>query len=77
MKKKISKPRRGTIKRYIEAGDFVVAVEVPVIYAPEEPTEPLLEAPTVRWLDEITRRAKDGDLTYLRSVGKVFEALSA
>lgn len=65
--------RRGTIKRYIEAGDLLVVVDVPVIYAPEQPDEPLLEAQTVRLLDEVTRRAQAGDRAYLRQVGRIYE----
>lgn len=69
--------RRGTIRRYIEAGGLVVVVDVPVIYAPEEPHEPLLEAPTIRLLDEITRRAEARDMDYLHRVGRVYELAEA
>ena len=65
--------RRGKIKRFIEAGDLLVVVEVPVIYAPEQPDEPLLEAETLRFLDEVTRRAQAGDRQWLRGVGRVYE----
>ena len=65
--------RRGTIKRYIEAADMVVVVEVPVIYAPEQPDEPLLEADTIRFLDEVTRRAQAGDRAWLHTVGRIYE----
>jgi hypothetical protein len=68
--------RRDTIKRYIEGRDLLVVVEVPVIYAEEEPDEPLLEAETIRWLDEVTRRAKAGDRTWLASVGRLYELAS-
>jgi hypothetical protein len=34
-----------------------------------------LEPATVRWLDEIARRAEIGDLAYLKSVGEVFRAI--
>ena len=51
----------------------MVVVEVPVIYAPEEPDEPLLEAQTLRFLDEVTQRAGAGDVEWLRTVGEVYE----
>ena len=69
--------RRGKVKRFIEAGDIVVVVEVPVIYAPEQPDEPLLEAETVRFLDEVTQRAEAGDRQWLRKVGRIYEPARA
>jgi len=65
--------RRGRVKRFIEASDLVVVVEVPVIYAPEQPDEPLLEAKTVRFLDEVTEHAQAGDKEWLRKVGRLYE----
>jgi len=52
---------------------LLVVVEVPVIYAPEPPDEPLLEAATVRFLDEVTRRAMAGYRQWLPGVGRVYE----
>ena len=52
---------------------MVVVVEVPVIYAPEQPDEALLEAQTVRFLDEVTRHAEAGDREWLRKVGRIYE----
>jgi hypothetical protein len=71
------KIRRGKIKRYIEAGNLLVVVEVPVIYAPEQPDEPLLEAQTIRFLDEVTRKAHAGDRMYLQQVGRIYEPAHA
>jgi hypothetical protein len=69
--------RRGKVKRYVEAGDLLVVVEVPVIYAMEQPDEPLLEAETLRFLDEVTRHAQAGDRQWLGSVGRVYEPAGA
>ena len=77
MKQSTKAPRRGKVKRFIEAGDMVVVVEVPVIYAPEKPDEPLLEAETIRFLDEVTRPAQAGEKEWLRNVGRVYEPASA
>ncbi len=65
--------RRGNVKRYIETPEMVVVVEVPVIDAPEQPDEPLLEAQTIRFLDKVTRRARAGDRDWLQGVGRVYE----
>jgi hypothetical protein len=69
------KERRERRKRWIQRGQYAVEVEVEVIYPAEDPTEPCLEPATVRWLDEIARRAAAGDVEYLRKVGRVFQAL--
>jgi hypothetical protein len=69
------KERREKRKRWIQRGEYAVEVEVEVVYPAEDPTEPCLEAPTVRWLDEVARRAEQGDLEYLKSVGRVYQAV--
>ena len=77
MKAKLPKPRRGPIKRYIETDGLLVILQVPVIYASEAPTEPLLEAKTIKLLDEASRRAKSRDVEWLRRHGRVFEVTEA
>lgn len=64
-----SKTRRGTIRKTIETSELVAIFEVPVIYAPEMPREPLLESKTVKFLDEARRRAKSGDKKWLKKRG--------
>jgi ribosomal protein L18E len=73
MERKTKPVRVGRIKRYIETPQMVVVVEVPVIHATEDPEEPLLEAKTLKFLDEAKRRAEAGDRKWLRKVGRVFE----
>lgn len=67
--------RRERRKRWIQRGDYAVEVEVEVVYPEDAPTEPCLEPETVRWLDEIARRAAEGDVAFLSSVGRVFRAV--
>ena len=69
--------RRGKVKRYIETENMLVVVEVPVIYTSEQPDEALLEAETVRFLDEVTRHARNGDRDWLRKVGRIYEPTAA
>jgi hypothetical protein len=64
-------------KRWVQRGRYAVEVEVDVIYPAEDPSEPCLEPATVRWLDEVARRAEQGDIEYLHTVGRVFEAVEA
>jgi hypothetical protein len=68
--------RREKRKRWVQRGRYAVEVEVEVIYPAEDPSEPCLEPDTIRRLDEIARRAEQGDLAYLRKVGRVFEAVA-
>jgi len=69
--------RREKRKRWVQRGRYAVEVEVEVVYPADDPSEACLEPATVRWLDEIARRAEQGDLDYLRSVGRVFQAVAS
>jgi hypothetical protein len=69
--------KREKRKRWVQRGRYAVEVEVDVIYPEEDSSEPCLEPQTVRWLDEIARRAEMGDIAFLQKVGRVFEAVSA
>jgi hypothetical protein len=45
-----------------------VEVEVEVLYPADDPSEPCLEPDTVRWLDEIARKAAEGDVEFLQTI---------
>jgi hypothetical protein len=77
MKLRSDKVRHGTVKRYVETGDMIAVLNVPVIYAPESPDEPLLEAKTIKLLDEAQRRANVGDRAWLRRHGRIFCSVPA
>jgi len=62
-------------RRERRRGDYAVEVEVEVVYLDDDSQDPCLEPATVRWLDEVARKAEAGDLEYLRTVGRVFQAL--
>ncbi len=68
--------RREKRKRWVQRGLFAVEVEVEVVYPDEGVGEACLDPDTVRWLDEVARRAEQGDVSYLRSVGRVFQAVA-
>jgi len=65
--------RREKRKRWVQRGQYAVELEVDVVYPEDDPSEPCLEPATVRWLDEIARRAEQGDMAYLRRAGRVFQ----
>lgn len=68
--------RRETRKRWVQRGRFAVEVDIEVVYPDDDPSEVCLEPDAVRKLDEIARRAELGDVAYLRTVGRVFEAVA-
>ena len=70
------KEKREKRKRWIQRGQYAVEVEVEVVYPAEDLSEPCLEPATIRWLDEIARRAEEGDVEYLQTVGRVFQAVA-
>lgn len=65
--------RRARRKRWVQRGQYAVEVEIEVVYPEDDPSEPCLEPATVRWLDEVARRAAQGDLAYLQRAGRVFQ----
>jgi hypothetical protein len=67
--------RREKRTRWVKRGQFAVEVEIDVVYPTEDPSEPCLEPSTVRMLDEIARRAEAGDIKYLQTKGRVYQAL--
>jgi len=69
--------RREKRKRWVQRGQYAVEVEVEVLFPDEAPDEATLEPQTVRWLDEVARKAAAGDVAYLRKVGRVFQAVNA
>jgi hypothetical protein len=69
--------KRERRKRWVSRGRYAVEVEVEVIYPEEDPSVACLEPATLRWLDEVARRAEAGDVPYLRSIGKVYEAIAS
>ena len=60
----------------MQRGAYAVEVEIEVVYPADDLSEPCLEPETLLWLDEITRRAEAGDVECLRSVGRVFQAVT-
>ena len=67
--------RRERRKRWVQRGQYAVEVEVEVVYPVDDPSEACLEPETVRWLDEIARKAEEGDVAYLQKSGRVFQAV--
>ena len=67
--------RRETRKRWVQRGQYAVEVEIEVVYPEDDQTEPCLEPATVRWLDEVGRKAEEGDVEYLQKIGRLFQAV--
>jgi hypothetical protein len=61
--------------RLVRTDRFVVAVEVEAVIPDADPTEPVYEPTTVELLREVERRAKGGDVEWLKQHGKVYAAV--
>ena len=68
--------RREKRKRWVQRGEYAVEVEVEVVYPEDDPSEPCLEPATLRWLDEVARKAEEGDVRYLQKAGRLFQAVA-
>ena len=68
--------RREKRKRWVQRGLYAVEVEVEVVYPEDDPSEPCLEPATLRWLDEVARKAEEGDVQYLQKAGRLFQAVA-
>lgn len=67
--------RRETIRRWIHGGDFVVGVDVEVVYPTTRPDEPCYEAETVKFVKEISEHAAERDIAWLQQHGEVYQRL--
>ncbi|MDZ4658695.1 MAG: hypothetical protein SH868_14055 [Bythopirellula sp.] len=69
--------KRETRKRWVQRGEYAVEVEIEVVYPSDAPHEACLEPATVRWLDEVARKAEAGDIQFLQAAGRVFHSVSS
>ncbi len=63
--------------RLIQTDQFVVAVEVEMVFPVDDPSEPCYESETVQLLKEVKQHAEAGDLDWLKARGKVYVAVGA
>lgn len=63
-------------KRWVQRGEYAVEVEVGVVYPEDCPSEACLEPEAVRFLDEVARKAEEGDIDFLRRAGRVFQSVT-
>lgn len=71
------KGKRIKIPRWIHSGPCVVRVEVDAVIPDADQSEPCLEPPTLRWLDELHRMADEGRIDELAKHGDVYVRKSA
>lgn len=58
--------------RLIQGGRYVVAVDIELVIPDDDPSEPCLEAETVRLLKEVKERAERDDFEWLKRHGRVY-----
>lgn len=61
--------------RLIRTDRFVVAVDVEAVIPPDDPSEPCYESETVEFLKTVNEHARQGDVEWLQSHGRVYEAV--
>ena len=64
--------RQTKIERSIHAESCVVRFEVDAVIPDADPSEPCLEPQTVRYLDELQRKADQGLILELAKLGDVY-----
>lgn len=67
--------RRIRKTRYVATAEYVVAVEVDLVYPVDDPSEPCYEPETVNLLRDVKHHVEAGDLEWLKGVGKVYAAI--
>ena len=65
--------QRSKRTRLVQAGRFVVAVEVEVVIPEDNPSEPCYEAETVQLLRDVAEHAARGERDWIRQYGAVYE----
>jgi len=66
--------KRITKTRFIQTDNFVVAVEVELVFPIDDPSEPCYEPNTIQLLRDIKEHAERGDIAWLRTHGKVYHS---
>jgi hypothetical protein len=67
---------KSRLTEWVAGGRYVVAVEIEATIFPERPGEPFLTPQTVRFLEQVARDARAGNLEALTKIGKVFVQLN-
>ena len=66
-----SKSEKTILTEWVAGGRYVVAVEIEATIFPERPGEPFLTPQTVRFLEQVARDAREGNVEALMKSGKV------
>ncbi len=66
-------PQRTT--QWCQGSSYAVAVDVEVIFPPDDPAVPCLKPETIRFLEHLSESAAAGDVETLRKAGTVFRRI--
>ena len=73
----VLKGRKIRIERWIHSTTCAVRVEVDAVIPDADPSEPCLEPPTLRFLDDLQTKADQGQIAELEKFGDVYVRRSA
>lgn len=65
------------LHKWIHTGQVAVRVLVEAVIPDEDPSEPCLEPPALRFLDDVQRLTNAGDVDALAKIGEVYVRRSA
>ncbi len=77
METQTPKREKTRLIEWVAGGRYAVAVEIEATIFPERPGEPFLTLQTVRFLEQVARDARAGNLEALTKSGKVFVQFDA
>ena len=63
------------LTEWVAGGRYAVAVEIEATIFPERPGQPFLTPQTVRFLEQVARDVRAGNVEALTKIGKVFVQL--
>ncbi len=72
----LEKEHTERVTEWITGGPYAVAVEVDAVIYPDRLDAPYLKPETIRYLEELARRAEAGEVEALKKAGKVYVCIS-
>ena len=72
-----AQPHRELIRKWVAGGEYVVGVDVEVEYPVDAPQTPCFRPATVRFLENVAKLARAGNVSDLEKLGIVYRRLQS